>query len=63
MPDEPTVAPQAPATAQQTAAALAKAEAEAQKRQADEGPEGGRYITASGDVVDAEGRPFKKDGK
>jgi hypothetical protein len=60
MPDEPKVAPQPVDAAAKTAQAMAKAEADAAARQADETVEGGKYITESGDVVDAEGKPFEE---
>jgi hypothetical protein len=40
--------------------ALAQAQREAEERQADETVPGGRYRTAAGDLVDAEGQPLKK---
>lgn len=59
MPDEPKVAPQTQDQAARTAEAMAKAEADAEARAADETVEGGKYITDSGETVDAEGKPIE----
>jgi hypothetical protein len=55
---DPKVAPQSPQAAEQTAKALADAEADAEKRQADETVPGGRFKVGD-DFVDAEGKPIK----
>jgi hypothetical protein len=46
--------------AQRTSRALAEAQAEAEKRQADETVPGGRYrLSEDGPLLDAEGKPVK----
>lgn len=61
MPDEKDqkLEPRSESEMERVAKAMAKAEADAQKRNADETTPGGRYKTPAGDVVDAEGKPVK----